>query len=54
MRIQISNVSVLDVGLATRLDEWEAGGANLELVIGFARVFGVGVSVDDYPNPSIR
>jgi hypothetical protein len=54
MRIQISNVSVLDVGLATRLDEWEAGDPNVELVLGLARVFGFGVSVDDHPNPSIR
>lgn len=54
MRIQVSNVSVLDVGLATRLDEWDAGRSNIEIVIGFAQVFGFGVSVDEYPNPSIR
>jgi len=54
MRIQISNVSVLDVGLATRLDEWNAGTPNLGLVLGFARVFGVGVDVPEYPDPSIR
>lgn len=54
MRIQISNVSVLDIGLATRVDEWEAGEPNVEIVLGFARVFGVGGTVPDYPNPSIR
>ena len=54
MRIQISNVSVLDVGLATRLDEWDAGRPNVELVLGFARVFGIGVNVGGYPNPAIR
>jgi hypothetical protein len=54
MRIQLSNSSVLDVGLATRLDEWDAGRPNLELVLGLARVFGLGVDVDAYPEPSIR
>ena len=55
-RIQVSNVSVFDLGLATRLDEWEAGAANVRLVIGLSRVFGIGAWVDvpEYPNPRIR
>jgi len=54
MRLQMSNVSVLDIGLATRLDAWDAGKPNVEIVIGIARVFGLGVDVPDYPNPSLR
>ena len=55
-RIQISNVTVLDVGLATRLDEWDDGGANIALILGFSRVFGIPrlVGVPEYPNPRIR
>ena len=55
-RIQVSNVSVFDLGLTTRLDEWDAGAANLRLVIGLSRVFGIGAWVDvpEYPNPRIR
>ena len=55
-RIQVSNVSVFDVGLTTRLDEWDAGSANVQLVFGFSRVFGIGAWVDvpEYPNPRIR
>ena len=55
-RIQVSNVSVFDLGLATRLDEWEVGAANVRLVIGLSRVFGIGAWVDvpEYPNPRIR
>ena len=55
-RIQVSNVSVFDLGLTTRLDEWEAGAANVGLVLGIGRVFGIGALVDvpDYPNPRIR
>lgn len=52
-RWQASNASVIDVGLATRLDEWEAGRSNLELTIGIARAFGIGglVTVPGYPEP---
>ena len=55
-RIQVSNLTVIDVGLATRLDEWDDGGANVALIVGFSRVFGIGslVGVPEYPNPRIR
>ena len=55
-RIQVSNVSVFDLGFSTRLDEWEAGGANLRVVLGISRVFGIGafVPVPAYPQPRIR
>lgn len=55
-RWQVSNRSVVDVGVATRLDRWEAGEANLELVIGWARAFGIPslIRVPPYPDPSIR
>ncbi len=55
-RIQVSNVTVLDVGLATRLDEWDDGAANIALIVGFSRAFGIGglVGVPEYPNPRIR
>lgn len=54
-RWQLTNLSVLDLGLATRLDEWEAGRANVELVAGISRVFGIPglVNVPPYPDPSI-
>lgn len=54
-RWQVSNLSVLDFGIASRLDEWEAGNANLQLILGFSRVFGLAgqVSVPRYPNPRI-
>ena len=54
-RWQLTNVSVLDLGVATRLDEWEAGRANLELVVGLSRVFGIPgwVDVPPYPDPRI-
>ena len=55
-RMQVGNWSVVDLGLATRLDRWEAGEANVELVIGLSRVFGIPalVEVPRYPNPAIR
>ena len=55
-RIQVSNVSVFDLGLATRVDEWQAGSSNVRLVIGLSRVFGIAAWVDvpEYPNPRIR
>ncbi len=55
-RWQIGNRSVLDFGLATRLDEWGVGNANLELTLGLSRVFGIPglVRVPNYPSPSIR
>jgi len=55
-RVQVSNLTVIDVGLATQLDEWNRGTANVKLVVGFSRVFGIGglVRVPEYPNPRIR
>ncbi len=55
-RIQVTNLTVIDMGLATRLDEWNGGVANVRLVVGFSRVFGIGglVRVPEYPNPRIR
>lgn len=55
-RWQMTNLSVLDIGLATRLDEWERGRANLELVLGISRIFGVrGLTpVPPYPGPALR
>jgi hypothetical protein len=55
-RLQVTNLTVIDVGLSTRLDEWDRGAANLGLVFGFSRVFGIGglVRVPEYPNPRIR
>jgi hypothetical protein len=55
-RIQITNLTVIDVGLSTRLDEWNDGAANVSLIVGFSHVFGIGglVRVPDYPDPRIR
>lgn len=55
-RWQVTNLSVLDLGLATRLDEWEAGRANVELVFGLSRAFGVPALVDvpAYRDPMIQ
>lgn len=55
-RLQVSNWSVLDLGVATRLDLWSDGVANVELVVGLSRVFGIAglVQVDPYPDPPIR
>ena len=54
-RLQVSNWSVLDLGLATRLDEWDEGNANVEIVVGLSRSFGIPglTSVPLYPNPTI-
>ena len=55
-RVQVTNLTVIDLGLATRLDEWNRGAANVRLIVGFSRVFGIGglVRVPEYPNPRIR
>ena len=54
-RLQVSNWSVLDLGLATRLDEWDEGNANIEIVVGVSRAFGIPglLRVPPYPNPTI-
>lgn len=56
MRWQIGNDEVFDFGVASRLDEWEAGNANVELVIGISHIFGVAglVRVPSYPSPMIH
>ncbi len=55
-RVQVTNLTVIDVGLATRLDEWDRGVANVRLIVGFSRVFGIGglVRVPESPDPRIR
>lgn len=40
-RWQLANRTILDFGIATRLDEWERGNANIQLVVGISRVFGI-------------
>ena len=54
-RLQVSNSSVVDLGLATRIDTWGTGDAHLEVVVGISRAFGVAglTSVPAYPNPTI-
>lgn len=54
-RVQISNTSVLDLGLATRADQWRDR-ANVEFVIGLSRTFGIGAlaRVPAIPAPEIR
>ena len=52
-RVQLSNWTVLDVGVATRVDRWRDGSANFEFVIGLSRVFGIAPAVGPYPDPSI-
>lgn len=55
-RWQVSNWTVFDLGLATRLDQWDAGNANVEVIVGVSRVFGWSglTRVPPYPHPSIR
>lgn len=55
-RFQVSNRTVVDVGLSTRLDEWVNERANVELTVGLSRTFGIrGLSpAPEYPDPSIR
>lgn len=55
-RWQLTNLSVLDFGVATRADEWEDGNANVQLILGLSRVFGVSglVRVPPYPDPLLR
>lgn len=55
-RFQVSNWTVLDVGLATRLDEWTNERPNVEITVGLSRIFGIrGLTPSPpYPEPSIR
>jgi len=54
-RLQLSNLSVLDIAIGGRLDEWADGRSNVQLVIGLSRVFGLAglVRPPRYPNPRI-
>ncbi len=54
-RGQSTNTTVIDLGLATRLDEWEAGRANVEVTVGIARAFGIFelVEVPVYSEPAL-
>lgn len=54
-RWQITNWSVLDVGLGTRLDGWPDGDANIGVVVGFSRAFGVPrlTPIPRYPDPRL-
>lgn len=54
-RWQISNGSVLDFGISTRLDEWEASRANVEVTVAVSRVFGLSglVTVPPYQDPRL-
>ncbi len=54
-RFQLTNSTVLDVGLASRIDEWADGTPNVGVVIGVSRVFGIAglVRVPRYPDPRI-
>ena len=55
-RFQVSNWTVVDLGIGTRLDEWADGRSNIELTVGLSRVFGIrGLTpTPPYPEPSIR
>ena len=55
-RFQVSNWTVLDLGIATRLDEWADERSNIELTVGLSRVFGIRAFTPGpaYPEPSIR
>lgn len=55
-RLQLSNVSVLDVGIGTRIDEWADGAPNVQFVLGLSRMFGIRslAPVPAYPDPAIQ
>lgn len=55
-RLQVSNWTVLDVGVGTRLDEWANDRSNVEITVGLSRIFGIrGLTpAPGYPNPAIR
>ncbi len=54
VRRQITNRTVLDLGVSTRIDQWSDGNANVELVIGLSRILGLGGAAPPYPDPAIR
>ncbi len=55
-RFQLTNSTVLDLGVTSRVDQWRDGVANLGLVVGLSRVFGIAglIKVPPYPNPRIN
>ena len=55
-RFQLTNSSVLDLGLTSRVDQWTDGTPNIGIVIGLSRVFGIAglIKVPPYPNPRIN
>ncbi|MFW6206421.1 MAG: hypothetical protein ACOC5J_00640 [Gemmatimonadota bacterium] len=55
-RFQVSNWTVLDLGVATRTDRWADGPSNVELTVGLSRVFGIRAltPAPRYPEPPIR
>lgn len=54
-RWQLTNQTVLDLGLGGRVDRWMDGEGDVELVIGISRVFGIAAFVDvpPYPGPKL-
>lgn len=55
-RMQLTKVTVLDLGLSSRVDRWADGAPNIGLVVGLSRMFGIPglVRVPPYPNPRIN
>ncbi|MCI0432873.1 MAG: hypothetical protein L0271_04385 [Gemmatimonadetes bacterium] len=55
-RLQITNNSVVDIGIGSRIDEWADGRGNIQLVLGISRVFGIGGfhRVPPWPDPRIH
>lgn len=55
-RLQISNSRVVNLGIAGRMDEWADGTANVAVVVGLSRSFGIPglVRVPTYPRPRLN
>ncbi len=55
-RFQVNNSRVLDLGVMSRVDQWNDGIANFGVVIGLSGVFGIPglIKVPPYPNPRIN
>ncbi len=55
-RFLLTNSTVLDLGLTSRVDQWSDGIANVGVVVGVSHVFGVAglIKVPPYPNPRIN
>lgn len=54
-RWQLTNQTVLDLGVGGRVDRWVDGEGDVELVVGISRVFGVAALMDvpPYPEPPL-